>query len=61
MKTIIVEIAGGLVQDVLGVPKGVVVEIHDYDDAHEAEEGEHMGVDENGDQYFKGVWGHDDE
>lgn len=55
MKTITVEVSGGLVQDVRGIPKGIRAKVLDYDSD---------GLDEshpcvkkiNGDWAFVGIW-----
>ena len=61
MHTIIIEVLGGLVQDVSGIPEGVEVEIRDYDDAAGDENmpADFIGTDESGDKFFKAVWEHD--
>lgn len=50
---IVVFVEGGVVQDILNIPPGFQVIVKDYD-----VEGRDMELetDENGDEYFKGVW-----
>lgn len=58
LQRIVVVVEGGVVQNVLGVPAGVVVEVHDYDtDGTD----KHLGVDEHGNAYAIGEWGHEAE
>jgi hypothetical protein len=47
---IIVVVRGGLVEDVTNVPKGVTVEVHDYD-TEGAQPGE-LVTDDKGDEHF---------
>lgn len=54
--SIIISVSGGVVQDVSGIPAGLSVHVHDYDihiDEHNKNE---FDVDDNGDQYFLGIW-----
>ena len=51
---IIVTVSGGVVQNVEGVPPGVVVEVRDYDVMGCDEED--LIKDENGELYEKGEW-----
>jgi hypothetical protein len=53
---IVVVVSGGVVQDVLGVPPGIVVELHDYDTDGTDES---LGIDEEGYPYFFGEWRHE--
>jgi len=53
LQRITVIVYGGVVQDVIGVPAGVVVEVHDYDtDGTD----KHLGVDADGNAYAVGEW-----
>jgi len=55
---IVVVVSGGVVQDVVGVPPGVVVEVHDYDTDGSDES---LGIDEEGYPYLLGEWRHEPE
>lgn len=53
-KTIVVEVRGGLVEDITGIPDGIQVEVRDYDvqDAGESQE-----TDSEGYKYRSEIWG----
>ncbi|MDZ4250276.1 MAG: hypothetical protein U0990_09335 [Candidatus Nanopelagicales bacterium] len=52
---IIVSVSGGVVQNVAGVPAGVVVEVRDYDVEGDEPIGDGIAVDEDG-PHHKGEW-----
>ena len=56
---IIVQVEGGVIQDILGIPDDVIVEVHDWD----VDEGDHdievfgpLLEDEDGNKYIKTLW-----
>jgi hypothetical protein len=56
MKIIII-VEGGIVQNVLGVPKGTTVEVHDYDtDGANPEEDDRLHRDKDCDTYYLSSW-----
>ena len=56
-KRIIITVEGGLIQNIEGIPAGVVVEVHDYDtDGAELNEEEGLLKDERGDVYQRAEW-----
>ena len=58
MERILVVFEGGLIQSVLNVPRGVVVEVRDYDTGQrEVSAEDRIYQDENGDFYHKSEWG----
>jgi hypothetical protein len=56
MKIIII-VEGGIVQNVLGIPKGTTIEVHDYDtDGANPEEDDRLRRDQAGDVYHLSSW-----
>jgi len=53
-KRIVITVHGGLIQDIEGIPKDIIVEVRDYD--VEFEEGFHDGaefkIDNQGDEFY---------
>jgi len=66
-KKIIITVDGGVIQNVRGIPEGIVVEVHDYDTDEEADvdfrthdDGPRSRTilkDADGNNYEVGVWG----
>ena len=54
-KRIIITVEGGLIQNIDGIPAGVVVEVHDYD-LDEGDEDEDTKNDADGNSYREGIW-----
>jgi hypothetical protein len=68
-KTIVVTVEGGVIQNMSGIPEGVIVEVHDYDTDRESDkdfrthddgliEGPEVRTDDGGNNYEVGAWGH---
>ena len=59
---IIIDVDGGLIQDIHNIPDGVEIEVRDYDtDGETSEDGdEDIFEDDNGYSYFLGVWKNSD-
>ena len=56
-KKIIIIVEGGIVQNVIGIPKGATIEVHDYDtDGATPEEDNRLHFDKNGDVYHLSSW-----
>jgi len=54
---IIIIVEGGVVRQVKGVPKGVIVEVHDYDiESAHLESDDMLRADFQGDIYHLGSW-----
>ncbi len=56
MKTITVIVEGGMIQDVIGIPKGVRVEVHDYDTEGGDPDIESIETDRQGGRHFVSLW-----
>lgn len=57
MKTIIIKLEGGLVQDIQGIPEGYKVQIHDYDvEGVWEEDNDEYQIDEDGKHYGVSEW-----
>jgi len=67
-KKIIITVDGGVIQNMCGIPEGVLVEVHDYDTDRESDvdfrthddgliEGAEVRKDADGNNYEVGVWG----
>jgi hypothetical protein len=56
-KKIIITIEGGIVQNVNGIPRGTIIEVHDYDtDGGIPEEDDRLRRDKSGDVYHLSSW-----
>jgi len=53
-KKIIVIVEGGLISDISGIPKDIIVETHDYDT--DGSEPEREETDADGNNYLKNQW-----
>jgi len=54
---VIIIVEGGIVQNVLGVPAGVTIEVHDYDtDGADSEYDDRLRRDPAGDVYHLSAW-----
>ena len=51
---IVIVVEGGVVEDVLGIPQGYGLELHDYDVERSNESD--LETDDDGDKFFRGVW-----
>ncbi len=51
---IVVVVEGGMVQNVLDIPSGYCLEVHDYDVEGSGERD--LETDDDGDVFFRGVW-----
>lgn len=51
---IVVEVSGGVVQDVANIPAGISVHVHDYDT--DGQDEETIKVDNSGGKYFLEKW-----
>lgn len=53
---IIVEVTGGVISNVSGIPDGYEVEVRDYD-SEAAESADDLQEDEDGNEYIGSTWG----
>jgi len=56
-KKIIITVEGGIVQNVIGIPKGATIEVRDYDtDGADIEEDDRLRRDPSGGIYYLSSW-----
>lgn len=57
-KTIVIDLDGGLIQQIRGIPRNIRLEVRDYD--VEGAGPDELTQDKDGNDYFETIWEHGD-